>query len=112
MLLISLIRISLHWNNLVNIHLLDRRSTLLDIHLVVLLWLLLGRLLSAGRCAVGDLGLGLGSVHDGGASVNDVLLSLVDLGRGDDGVDVLGLLGLSSELVLEPLLGSCALLNL
>lgn len=100
-------------SHLVDIHLLDSGATLLvNVHLllVLLLWLLLGGLLAA-RSAL-DLWLGLGSVHDSGASVNDLFPLLVHLGRGDDGVDVLGLLGLTGKLVVEPVLGVGASLNL
>ena len=99
----------LYQSNLINIHLFDRRTSILilSLHLFILLLLWLFRL------GCWDLGsLGLGPVHDGCTCVDYIFTSFVHLGRGDDGVDVLGLLGLSGEFVVEPLLGSCALFNL
>jgi len=95
--------------NLINIHLFNRRTSILilSLHLLILL------LLWLFRFSRRDLGsLGLGPVHDGCTCVDYIFTSFVHLGRGDDGVDVLGLLGLSSEFIVEPLLGSCALFNL
>jgi len=95
--------------HLINIHLFNRRTSilLLILHLFILLWLL------SLRFSRRDLGcLGLGPVHDGCTCVDDIFTSLIHLGRSDDGVDILGLLGLSSKSVVEPLLGSCALFNL
>jgi hypothetical protein len=91
---------------LVDVHvLLDLLSFL---HFDVLL--LLGGSLLLGGLGLGDLGLG--PVHRSGRGELDVVSSRQDLGRADDGVDVLGSLGLSDKVVLEPLLVGGALFNL
>ena len=72
-------------------------------------------LLLGGSLLLGGLGLGdlrLGPVHRAGRGELNVISSRQDLGRADDGVDVLGSLGLSDEVVLEPLLVGSALLDL
>jgi hypothetical protein len=105
---------------LINIHLLDLGSLTLtlDVHLLDISLLGLGLLVLLGWLLLLllrswlDLCPRLGLVHDRCASVDDIFSALVDLGRGDDGVDVLGLLVLSVELVIEPLLGGGTLLDL
>jgi hypothetical protein len=94
---------------LTDIHLGNLRLRILALHIGISL-LLLGRF--AGRR--GDLGLGpgLGPVHDSSRAELNVVSSLVNLGGGDDRVDVLGLFALSDEVVLEPLLVGGTLLDL
>lgn len=94
---------------LTDIHLSDLRLCVLALHIGISL-LLLGCLARRRRNL--GLGPGLGPVHDGGRAELNVVTSLVDLSGGDDGVDVFGLLALSDEVVLEPLLVGGTLLNL
>lgn len=93
--------------HLVDVHVLLNLLALLHIDIVLLGLLLLGRRRGLG---LGDLGLG--PVHDPGRGELDVVPTRQDLGGLDDGVDVLASLGLSDEVVLEPLLVGGALLDL
>lgn len=92
---------------LVDVHVLLDLLALLHINIVLLGLLLLGR-----RRGLGLGGLGLGPVHEPGRGELDVVPTRQDLGGLDDGVDVLASLGLTDEVVLEPLLVGGALLDL
>ena len=92
---------------LVDIHVLLDLLALLHIDIVLLGLLLLGR-----RRGLGLGSLGLGPVHEPGRGELDVIPTRQDLGGLDDGVDVLASLGLTDEVVLEPLLVGGALLDL
>lgn len=93
--------------HLVDVHVLLDLLALLHIDIVLLGLLLLGRRRGLG---LGDLGLG--PVHDPGRGELDVVPTRQDLGGLDNGVDVLASLGLTDEVVLEPLLVGGALLDL